>query len=48
VQPGDTLSLIALRYYGDSNRWTAILEANPESLSDANALVPGMTLIIPR
>ncbi len=48
VRPGDTLALIASRWYGDHSRWQAIYEANRHVLPDPDRLISGMTLVIPR
>ena len=47
VRPGDTLSLIAERVYGDANEWRVIFEANRDQLASADALQVGMTIRIP-
>jgi nucleoid-associated protein YgaU len=47
VQAGETLGQIALRYYGDANRWQAIYEANRGQLPSPNALAVDMRLTIP-
>lgn len=46
VQPGDSISSIALRAYGDVNAWVRIAEAN--SLPNPETIEPGVILIIPR
>ncbi len=46
VQPGETLSDIALRVYGDNNAWTKIAQAN--SIADPNNVKEGTTLKIPQ
>jgi nucleoid-associated protein YgaU len=46
VQPKETLSSIALKYYGRRN-WRKIYEANKDQISDPNVIHPGMKLIIP-
>lgn len=46
VKPGDTLSGIAGRIYGDCNRWREIWDANP-GLPEPRLLQPGTTLRIP-
>ncbi len=45
VRKDETLSEIALRYYGSANKWTKIRDANPKV--DPLKLKPGTTLIIP-
>ena len=47
VQPGDTLSRIALHFYGQSSLWTLIFEANRDILDDPARIRPGMVLKIP-
>ena len=49
VRPGDTLSSIARRHYGDEGLWRVIYEANRRSIGpNPDALQVGMTLTIPR
>jgi nucleoid-associated protein YgaU len=45
VLGGQTLSDIAIEYYGSANEWTKIRDANPKV--DPYKLKPGTTLIIP-
>jgi nucleoid-associated protein YgaU len=47
VQAGETLGQIALRYYGDANRWQRIYDANRAQIPDPNALTIGTRLNIP-
>jgi len=47
VAEGDTLSKISRRYYGTSERWPEILEANRDILRDARNLPVGASLRIP-
>ena len=47
VREGETLSDISYKYYGSSNRWPKILNANRNAIKDANKLRPGTKLIIP-
>lgn len=47
VRPHDSLGLIARRFYGDSERWREIGEANLHVLADPDRLIPGMTLVVP-
>lgn len=47
VKEGDTLSGIAVQHLGSANDWRLILDANPDVLTDANQLRPGMLLRIP-
>lgn len=46
VQPGDSLSIIAQKVYGDLFAWPKLLQAN--SLSSADQIEVGMILTIPR
>jgi nucleoid-associated protein YgaU len=47
VVQGDSLSRISLRYYGTSNCWQEIYEANRDVLSRENVLRPGQRLKLP-
>jgi len=47
VAEGDTLTKIARHYYGSSDRWPQILEANRNVIKDVNNLTLGTTLKIP-
>jgi nucleoid-associated protein YgaU len=47
VQKDETLSSISQQYYGTSNRWQKILQANQQTIKDANKIRPGTKLIIP-
>ncbi|MFB2897438.1 3D domain-containing protein [Aerosakkonemataceae cyanobacterium BLCC-F50] len=48
VQSGDTLSLIAGKFYGDGNLWNLIYEANRSAIGfDPNQIQVGMVLVIP-
>lgn len=46
VAPGDTLSVISQRAYGDAARWEDIRAANPE-LADGAEIRVGMRLLLP-
>ena len=46
VQPGDTLSKIAGRLYGNAGKYPAIFEANREVIKDPNLIYPGQILRI--
>lgn len=48
VVAGDTLSAIANAEYGDSSMFTVIQQANQHIVPDANQIIPGMILRIPR
>ena len=48
VQSGDTLSHIALHYYGNAGRWPEIYETNKQVIgSNPNLIFPGQVLCIP-
>jgi nucleoid-associated protein YgaU len=47
VQPGDSLSKIAQRYYGDASHYMRIFEANHDQLTDPNQIQTGRRLVIP-
>lgn len=47
VQPGDSLSKIAKEFYGNSNEYNRIFEANRNQLSDPNQIKVGQELVIP-
>ncbi|HOW97230.1 MAG TPA: LysM peptidoglycan-binding domain-containing protein [Kiritimatiellia bacterium] len=48
VQPGDNLSRIAERMYGNSGRWSDIYEANRSTLKSPESVRVGQTLVIPK
>ncbi len=47
VQPGDTLSRIALQFYGKASLWPVIFAANRDTLADPGRLRVGQELIVP-
>ena len=47
VAEGDTLTKIARKFYGNSNRWEDILKANRGVVKDEKSLVVGSSLTIP-
>jgi nucleoid-associated protein YgaU len=47
VREGETLSKISGLYYGSGGKWQNILDANRNTITDANKIKPGMKLIIP-
>jgi nucleoid-associated protein YgaU len=47
VQSGDTLSKISQQFYGNSNDYMKIFEANRDQLKDPNQIRPGQQLKIP-
>ncbi|MBI4755074.1 MAG: LysM peptidoglycan-binding domain-containing protein [Betaproteobacteria bacterium] len=48
VAPGDSLSAIAQRVYGDPSRYRLIYEANRARLSSPDRVSAGMVLVLPR
>ncbi|CAI8801969.1 peptidoglycan-binding protein LysM [Methylocaldum szegediense] len=47
IQPGDTLSKIAQRFYKDANKYSKIFEANREVIKDPDLIFPGQKIRIP-
>ena len=47
VQPGDSLSKIAKKFYGNANDWKRIFEANRDRVKNPDLIQPGWTLKIP-
>ena len=47
VSAGDTLSLLALRYYGSSQKWPKIYEANKNTVKNPHYIYIGQKIIIP-
>ncbi len=47
VKSGESLSKIAKQYYGDTNKYHAIYEANKGKLKSADLIHPGDELVIP-
>ncbi len=47
VKPGDSLSLIAKRFYGDPMQWKRIYEANRGTISNPDLIHPDQEFIIP-
>lgn len=48
VQPGDTLSKISKKFYGDANRYMDIFYANRDKIEDPDKLQVGWELTIPQ
>lgn len=48
IMPGDTLSAIAQRFYGDGALFPRIFEANRDQVSNPNMIFPGQVLRIPQ
>ena len=47
VRPGDTLSAIARKFYGNSGRWTWIYQANRSKIPNPDVIYVGERLTIP-
>jgi LysM repeat protein len=47
VQAGDTLSILALRHYGDLYKWEKIYEANKTKMKNPNYIYVGQKIFIP-
>ncbi|MDR1449560.1 MAG: LysM peptidoglycan-binding domain-containing protein [Propionibacteriaceae bacterium] len=47
VQPGDSLSAIAQRLWGEADRWPELWEANRDLTPDPDLIQPGWTLRLP-
>jgi hypothetical protein len=47
VEPGDTLSYLALRHYGDQYKWDKIYEANKATMKNPHYIYIGQRIIIP-
>ena len=48
IVKGDSLSLIAKRYYGDASLYPRIHEANKELIPDPDKIYPGQKIFIPK
>ena len=47
VAEGETLSVIAFKYYGSPNKWDKIFDANRDKLKSPDQVRPGLVLKIP-
>lgn len=47
IQPGDSLSKIAMKKLGNANLWPKIHEANKDTIKDPNKIFPGQVIKIP-
>jgi nucleoid-associated protein YgaU len=47
VAAGDSLSKIAKKLYGESNKWKLIFEANRDTVKNPDLIHPGQVLKIP-
>ncbi|MDZ7264415.1 MAG: peptidoglycan-binding protein LysM [candidate division KSB1 bacterium] len=48
IKPGDSLSKIAKRYYGDAMKYPVIFEANREVIKDPDKIYPNQVIRIPK
>lgn len=47
VQEGESLSRIAEKYYGSTERWQLVYDANRDQIDDPDFIQPGQRLYIP-
>jgi nucleoid-associated protein YgaU len=47
VVPGDTLSKIARKFYGQANNWNKIFQANKDQIKNPDMIRPGQVFKIP-
>jgi LysM repeat protein/septum formation topological specificity factor MinE len=47
VRAGDTLSHLALQYYGNARKWQQIYEANKETMKNPNYIYIGQKVLVP-
>ncbi len=47
VKAGDTLSQVALQYYGNARKWRQIYEANKETMTNPNYIYIGQKILVP-
>src|SRR5262245_13552994 len=47
VKAGDTLSHLALQYYGNARKWQQIYEANKETMKNPNYIFIGQKVLVP-
>lgn len=47
VEPGDSLSKIAKREYGNAMNWKRIFEANRDTIKDPDKIFPGQEIRLP-
>jgi LysM repeat protein len=47
VQPGDTLSGIAIRFYGRARAWMWLFNVNRAKIRNPNLIFPGQVLLVP-
>ncbi len=47
IKPGDSLSKIAKRFYGDALKWPTLFEANKEVIQNPDLIYPGQKIRVP-
>lgn len=47
IQPGDSLSKIAKKHYGNADEWQKIYQANKEKIKNPDKIFPGQKIVIP-
>ena len=47
IERGDTLSRIAVQFYGNAGDWKKIYEANRSTIKNPDLIYPGTKIIIP-
>jgi nucleoid-associated protein YgaU len=47
VRPGDSLAGVSMIFYGTAERWTELFDANRHVVQNPQALLPGITLVVP-
>lgn len=48
IKSGDNLSKVSKKFYGNSNHYNTIFEANREVIKDMNLIYPGQKIRIPK
>ena len=48
IQEGETLTKVAMQYYGTKLLWPYIVNYNTDLITDPNVVPPGITLRIPK
>ncbi len=47
IQPGDSLSKIAKKFYGNAGDWQKIYNANKDKIKNPDMIYPGQKIVIP-
>lgn len=48
IVSGDSLSKIALKYYGNAQKWQTLFEANREVIQNPDLIYPGQVIRVPK